>query len=212
MAERWLAICPAGMDCVAETGESTDALMVIVEPGRFALATAEDGALEARLNLRFSGYDHVLFELARVLAQESAGGFPNGPLFWNEVATSFIEGLAARHSIGFQDRTRSRLGQDVLRRLRDHIAAHLDEPIDVATLAQIAGRSPFHFTRVFTRSVGVTPHRYIVHLRLRRAIELVREGRSSLAEIAVRTGFADQSHLSRWVRRVHGASLTQLAE
>jgi AraC family transcriptional regulator len=45
---------------------------------------------------------------------------------------------------------------------------------------------------------------------LRRAVELVRDGRSSLAEIAAATGFADQSHLSRWVRRVHGVSLTQL--
>jgi len=49
-----------------------------------------------------------------------------------------------------------------------------------------------------------------VHLRLQRAIELVREGRSGLAEIAARTGFADQSHLSRWMRRVLGVSPTQL--
>jgi AraC family transcriptional regulator len=37
----------------------------------------------------------------------------------------------------------------------------------------------------------------------------VREGQSGPGEIAVRTGFADQSHLSRWVRRVHGVTLTQ---
>jgi AraC family transcriptional regulator len=55
---------------------------------------------------------------------------------------------------------------------------------------------------VFAQSVGMTPHRYVVHLRLQRAIELVREGRLSLAEIAASTGFSDQSHLSRWVRRV----------
>jgi AraC family transcriptional regulator len=64
--------------------------------------------------------------------------------------------------------------------------------------------------RCALESVGITPHRWVVHLRLRRAIELVREGRSGLAEIAARTGFADQSHLSRWVRRVNGVSLTQL--
>jgi AraC family transcriptional regulator len=57
----------------------------------------------------------------------------------------------------------------------------------------------------------MTPHRYVVHLRLQRAIELLRDGRSSLAEIAARTGFADQSHLSRWVRRVHGVSLRRMA-
>jgi AraC family transcriptional regulator len=50
-----------------------------------------------------------------------------------------------------------------------------------------------------------------VHLRLQRAIELVREAELSLAEIAARTGFADQSHLSRWVRRVYGVTLTQVA-
>jgi AraC family transcriptional regulator len=106
---------------------------------------------------------------------------------------------------------RGTLGKDVLQRLRDYIMAHLDEPIEVAALAGIAGRSEFHFRRVFTRSVGITPHRYVVHQRLRHAVELMRDGRPGLAEIASSTGFADQSHLSRWVRRVHGVSPTQLA-
>ena len=79
---------------------------------------------------------------------------------------------------------RGSLGKDQLRRLRDYVAAHLDEPIGVEARADIAARSPFHFTRVFTRSVGMTPHRYVVHLRLQHALELVREGRSGLAEIA----------------------------
>ena len=90
--------------------------------------------------------------------------------------------------------------------------AHLDESIDVETLAGIACLSPFHFSRMFGRSVGMTPHRYVVRLRLQRAVDLVREGRHELAEIAARTGFADQSHLSRWVRRVHGVPLSRLAE
>jgi AraC family transcriptional regulator len=102
------------------------------------------------------------------------------------------------------------VGKEVLARLRDYIISNIGEPIEVAALAKIAGRSPFHFSRVFSRSVGVSPHRYIVHLRLQRALELARSGDTGLAEIAVRTGFADQSHLWRWVRRVHGVSLTQL--
>jgi AraC family transcriptional regulator len=153
----------------------------------------------------------VLLDLARTLALESAEGYPNGPLYWNEVASGFIGGLVARHTSEFESWGRGTLGKEVLERLRDYVVAHLDEPIEVALLADIAGRSPFHFSRVFTRSVGVTPHRWIVHLRLQQAIELVHQGQSGLAEIASRTGFADQSHLSRWVRRVHGVSLTQLA-
>jgi AraC family transcriptional regulator len=206
-----LAICPAGIDCGADAEESVDALLVAVDPGQLALAAAEGSALEAQLNERLSGYDQGLLDLARTLALESAADYPNGPLYWNEVASGFIDGLVGHHTSAFRGRGRGMLGKDVLERLRDYVVAHLDEPIEVATLANIAGRSPFHFSRVFARSVGITPHRYVVHLRLRRAIEMVREGRSGLAEIAARTGFADQSHLSRWVRRVHGVSLTQLA-
>jgi AraC family transcriptional regulator len=203
-----LAICPARIDSVADAEQSVDAILVAIDPARLALAAAEDGALEARLMQRSLGYDQALLDLARTLASESANGYPNGPFFWNEVASGFIEGLVARHTSEFERPTRGVLGKDVLKRLRDYVVAHIDEPIEVATLAKIAGRSPFHFTRLFTRSVGVSPHRYVVYLRLRRAVELVRDGRSGLAEIAADTGFADQSHLTRWVRRVHGVSLT----
>jgi AraC family transcriptional regulator len=79
----------------------------------------------------------------------------------------------------------------------------------VAARAKIAGRSPFHFSPVSSRSVGVSPHRYIVHLRLQRALELARS-HAGPAEIAVCAGFADQSHLWRWVRRAHGVSLSPL--
>jgi AraC family transcriptional regulator len=206
-----LAILPAGADSAADADESFDALLVKVHPGRLALAAAEESALELRLIERLSGLDAALLQLAYTLASEIEAGYPNGPLFWSEVASGFIDSLIARHTAKFAGRSRGTLGKHVLGRLREHVLAHLDEPIEVATLAQIAGRSPFHFSRVFTRSVGMTPHRYIVHLRLQRAIELVREGRSGLAEIAAITGFADQSHLSRWVRRVHGVTLTELA-
>jgi AraC family transcriptional regulator len=156
------------------------------------------------------GDDPALFALARSRAFESVHNYLSGALSWNETASSFVDGLVAGHTAVMPARLRGTLGEDKLRRLRDYVVAHLDEPIGVEALADLAGRSPFHFTRIFTRSVGMTPHRYVVHLRLQRAIELVREGRSGLAEIAAHTGFADQSHLSRWVRRVHGVSLSRL--
>jgi AraC family transcriptional regulator len=206
-----LAICPTGADYCAEANASVEAILVAIDPSKLALAAAEGSALDAQLVERLTGYDQALLDLARTLASESANGWPNGPLFWNETASAMLGGLLVRHTSNFDGRVRGALGKDVLQRLRDYIMAHLDEPIEVAALAGIAARSEFHFTRVFTRSVGMTPHRYVVHQRLQRAVELLRDGRSSLAEIAASTGFADQSHLSRWVRRVHGVSPTQIA-
>jgi AraC family transcriptional regulator len=206
-----LAVFPAGIDCAAEAEGDVEALLVAIDPGQFALAAAEESALEAELVARMSGQDQALYDLAQRLAAESAAGYPNGPLYWNELASGFIDNLVARHTAEPGRPGRGRLGKAVLARIKDHVLAHLDQPIEVDRLAAVAGRSPFHFSRVFTRAVGMTPHRYVVHLRLERAIALVRDGRAGLAEAAARTGFADQSHLSRWVRRVHGVSLTQLA-
>jgi AraC family transcriptional regulator len=205
-----LTINPAGFDCAADADEDVDILLVAVDPGRMALAAAEGALPEAQLIERICDDDPALLALARTLAFESVHNYPSGALSWNEAASSFVDGLVAGHTAAMPARSRGMLGKDLLRRLRDYIAAHLDEPISVESLADIAGRSPFHFTRVFTQSVGMTPHRYVVHLRLQRAIELVREERAGLAEIAARTGFADQSHLSRWMRRVLGVSPTQL--
>jgi AraC family transcriptional regulator len=207
-----LAICPAGIDCSADTDASADILLVAIKPGNLALAAAEDSALDAQLNERLSGYDQELLSIAQSLASEHAKNYPSGPMFWNEAANRFIGRLLFGHtSRPGNPVPRGRLNQRVLQRIRDFVLAHLAEPIEVAELASVAGRSSFHFSRVFARSVGMTPYRYVIHLRLQAAIQHVRGGQMGLAEIAADTGFSDQSHLSRWVRRVHGVAPSELA-
>ncbi len=205
-----IAVVPAELDSGADAKGSIETLLVTIDPAKLALAAAEDQAFEARPMERLSGNDEELFELARTMAAESAGGYPNGALFWNETSARFIDGLLLRHSSSPPPRTRGALHRDVMKRMRDYVADHLDQPISVDILAQMAGRSRFHFSRIFARSVGVSPYRYIVHLRLKRAMEHLRDREMSLAEIAACTGFADQSHLSRWVRRVYGVSPSQV--
>ena len=205
-----LAICPAGVDASADTDQDINALLVAVRPDKFALAAAEGGTLEAGLSSRLCGHDQTLLDLAGALARESKEGYPHGTLFWNETAGHFVDILATGHAMGTRKKRNGPLTTDVLKRLRDFVLEHLDEPLDVATLAKMTNRSQFHFSRAFTRSVGVSPHRYVVHLRLRRAVDMVRDGKLGLAQIAAKTGFADQSHLTRWIRRVHGVSPTQI--
>jgi AraC family transcriptional regulator len=206
-----LAIFPAGIDGDGDARSNLDAVLVAIDPDRSRLAAADGSALGACSNNCFSGFDQALFDFARTLAAESATGNHTGSLFWNEIADGFIDGLVARHTSELRElRGLEALGTDDLKRVRDYIVAHLNEPMRVSKLASIVGHSPSHFSRVFTRSVGVTPHRYVVHLRLQSALELVRDRRYTLAEIASGTGFADQSHLTRWVQRVHGVSPTEL--
>jgi AraC family transcriptional regulator len=207
--EGGLALFPAGIDTAADCDRDVRSLLIAIDPGRLALAFAEDSAPRAQLIERLNGYDESLWRLGQLLANECADGYPRGALFWNETASRLMASLGASYTTGAKP-ANGVLGAAMLCQIRDYLMAHLDEPIDVARLARMSGRSQFHFSRIFRREVGGSPHRYIVHLRLRRAVELVRDGKLQLAQIAAVTGFADQSHLSRWVKRVHGGSRTQL--
>jgi AraC family transcriptional regulator len=205
-----LAICPAGADCSVEADASADLLLVAVKPGQVALTAAENLAIEARLCERLAGNDPMLLSIAGLLAFENDRNYPGGTLFWNGAAQSFIRRLVVAHTTLRSEPLRAGLGPIALKKIRDYIHDHLADPIEVNDLAALAARSPFHFSRVFARSIGMTPYRYVVHRRLQIAIDRIRGG-MSLAAVAADTGFSDQSHLSRWIRRVHGVAPSELA-
>jgi len=93
-----------------------------------------------------------------------------------------------------------------LQRIREYIEGHLAENIELETLAVIAALSKWHFARAFKQSVGTPPHLYLVQRRLERAQELLAETDLSLAQIALRSGFSDQSHFSRRFRMFFGVT------
>jgi transcriptional regulator GlxA family with amidase domain len=91
-----------------------------------------------------------------------------------------------------------------LRRVREFIDAHLDKKISIQALADIAGFSLYHFARAFKQSEGLAPHEYLVQCRVRRAQELLAGTNLPLSEIALATGFSDQSHCGRRFREQVG--------
>tara|TARA_R110001606_G_scaffold315394_1_gene462141 strand:- start:5535 stop:6092 length:558 start_codon:yes stop_codon:yes gene_type:complete len=83
------------------------------------------------------------------------------------------------------------------KRVHAFVDANLDRAIPIQELADIAQLSVGHFFRAFRGSFGTAPHSYIVARRIERAERRLRESESSLAEVALDCGFADQAHFSR---------------
>jgi AraC-like DNA-binding protein len=81
-------------------------------------------------------------------------------------------------------------------RVREVIEERFADQLLLSELAGIAGLSTHHLIRVFRAEVGLTPHAYVVDVRVRRAQALLRCG-ASPADAAARVGFADQAHLTR---------------
>jgi len=86
---------------------------------------------------------------------------------------------------------------------RELISGRLADPPALDELAAAAGLSPFALLRAFRAETGLPPHAYLNHLRVRQARALLDLGLVP-AEVAARTGFADQAHLTRHFKRVVG--------
>jgi transcriptional regulator GlxA family with amidase domain len=93
-----------------------------------------------------------------------------------------------------------------LQRVREYIAAHLEHKISNDVLAEIAGLSTCHFARAFKQSEGMSPHRYVLQSRVKRAQELLAGTAMRLSEIALAAGFSDQSHCTRCFRELTGVT------
>jgi AraC family transcriptional regulator len=80
------------------------------------------------------------------------------------------------------------------------------EPVDLETAARQVNLSAFHFLRLFTRVLGVTPHQYLVRSRVRRAARLLADHSRLISDIAYEIGFGDLSNFVRTFRRAAGVS------
>jgi AraC-like DNA-binding protein len=92
----------------------------------------------------------------------------------------------------------------MLKSIEEYIDVHLEEDLSVEELASHLGISTSYFARSFRGSVGLTPHAYVMRRRLLRAQELLANTDLPLIDIALATGFADQSHFSRRFHQMTG--------
>lgn len=76
----------------------------------------------------------------------------------------------------------------------------------LAEIAAAAGTSVFHLCRIFRRLTGFTVHRYLVHLRLRLAVDLLSDPRTTLVNAALESGFSSQAHLTKLGRQEFGTT------
>lgn len=96
--------------------------------------------------------------------------------------------------------------REAIRRVIEHLERTTQDFPDLSALAKRAGLSRFHFIRVFKAETGLTPVKYVEQCKIGQAKALIEAADLSLAEIADRLGFSDQSHLTRRFRTVVGCT------
>jgi AraC family transcriptional regulator len=91
-----------------------------------------------------------------------------------------------------------------VRRVRDYVDRHITGPVLVADLCALIERSEAHFSRSFKRTIGESPHAFVIRRRLELAATYMLQTGAPLSDIALRCGFTDQAHLCKHFRQSTG--------
>jgi AraC family transcriptional regulator len=129
------------------------------------------------------------------MALDLAQGSPAGALVGDSLIVALVGALAG----GAQVRAPAgALGWQARERVLEYMATHLAQPMSLDTLAAVAGLGVRQFSRAFRASTGSSPHQYLLTQRVERAKALLSSSTpESLAGVALRCGFADQSQFTR---------------
>lgn len=107
---------------------------------------------------------------------------------------------------------RPRVGPDAepraVSRAKEFLHDNLSAKVTLEELSAVAGLSRYHLLRVFRKTLGLPPHSYHTQLRIEHAKRLLRTG-LPFSEVALESGFSDQSHFSNTFRRYTGATPSQ---
>jgi AraC family transcriptional regulator len=207
-----ISLVPAGSPARWRCSGRRDFLHVHLEPGLVARVAAEAFGLDpARLavppldGLDFSQLRATMWAVDGELAAGGAGGALAAESLANVLAVHLIRhALAPRRPARGPD---GALPRGRLRAVVEYIEEHLDTGPSLGQMAAVARLSPYHFARQFRAATGLPPHQYVIARRVERARQLLHAGTAlSLAEVAARAGFSDQSQFSHHFKRLVGVT------
>jgi AraC family transcriptional regulator len=153
----------------------------------------------------YIGSDLPMRQIVALLDQEAKDGVPTGSAYLDHLKSAAeirIAALRSRLVVATQKWSIQAGVRSVLEEIEfDPIGRH-----DIDSMARTSGYSRGHFLRSFRQLTGLTPHQYLLQRRLEHALALISTSAQSITTIALRCGFASDSHLSRLFKRTFGVA------
>jgi AraC family transcriptional regulator len=210
-----IEVVPAGSSVLVRYQGSMDPLLIYLEPSLVVRVAAESFEFDPTRTvvppLDGLNVPELRSAMLAVDAELRAGGV-GGPLMVEALGTLLSVHLI-RHTTGAHRLPASADGVLPRRKLRtviEYIMENLEGRPTLEQMAAVVHLSPYHFARQFKAATGLPPHQYAIRRRVEGAQHLLRtDGELSLAEVALRVGFSDQSHFSLHFKRIVGVTPRQ---
>jgi AraC family transcriptional regulator len=203
-------VVPAGNSAWWRWGRHSDSLHVFLDAGLVERVAAEAFELDpARVSVpALDGVDlPPLCAALRAVNDELTAGGPGDRLATESLANLLAVHLLRTASAPRPARRTGGLQRRQLRAVVEYVEEHLDAGPTLDQMAAVAHLSPYHFARQFKVATGLPPHQYVIARRVERAKLLLERTRDpSLADVAARVGFSDQSQFTRHFKRLVGVT------
>jgi AraC family transcriptional regulator len=198
---------PAGADSTCEWKEPLSFLRVELDP-QTVKEIADKENLSSRLDLSYylRNQDYKMQQLLLWLSEEVEQGNPQGKLYIDSVTNLIIYQILKQHNDSQPNFLGKNPGLEHLKIAMEYMQDHYAESITLDKLTRLSNLSPSHFINSFKQTLGVTPHQYLLKIRIERAKEKLQRSSLPLSEIAYELGFTDQSHFSRHFKKITGMS------
>jgi AraC family transcriptional regulator len=211
-------LIPAGSSVRWRREGSRDALLIDLEPSLVARVAAEAFELDSSRTMLPPLYGLNVPELRSAMlavdAELRAGGVGGSLL-----AESFANVLAVRLIRHIKGPGRLKAGADSVlprhkvSRVIEYIMENLENNPTLEQMAGVVHLSSYHFARLFKAATGLAPHQFVITRRIERAQRLLRTNRGlGVAEVAFRSGFANQSHFCLHFKRIAGVTPRRFRE
>lgn len=207
-----ISLIPAGVssEWVWKQSSGVDILHLYLNPAFVCqIAEANDCCSDQIAIANYLGISDLQIQhIGLALKAELETGCLSGSLYAEALATALAIRLLKHYSVLSERPTLlknlSTVSRHNLEAVTHYIEDHLAADLTLASLASQMRVSPSHFVYLFKRSLGLTPHQYVIQRRIEQAKQLLWHGELSISEVATQVGFADQSHLNRHFKRLTG--------
>lgn len=175
-------------------GQPSDCVSVSLDAESVERLLGTSAALEPDA-LRTALVDPHVVDLVQRLHAQAITGQPLGALYVDGLSLTLASYVYGRYTRPAPAGAPTQLPPQAAQRIVAFVEDQLGENITLTELAALVGYSPDHFARLFKRTFGRSPYRYVLDRRVERAKALLGDRSRSIAEVAVACGFGSQAHL-----------------
>ena len=203
-----VSIIPAGVSLKGWWDRPVDFACLYFTPAALLAAAGEADTPAASLEIRpaLAVQSPTLARLVRTLHADAAQGHPFGKMLGESIFVSMAALLVNDGRIARERTFGAAIGDRRVRRTLEYIHAHLEQALDVCSIAQAAETSPFHLSRAFRNALGCSIWQYVLRCRVQLAAGLMRDSALTLAEVAAMSGFETYSTFAAAFKAARGVA------